>query len=116
MKQNQTIPFYGPDGTSLGYRTPEAAERLVANGYVKPALGRKGHLKAIFLQEEDGSNPVTTHAQTGTRYSFLQSLESGRRCWKLRGVDGRDDDGVPVSTRGVFQQVLVECMNEVATV
>ncbi len=41
MKQNQTIPFYGPDGTCLGYRTPEAAERLVANGYVKPAYGRK---------------------------------------------------------------------------
>ncbi len=58
MKQHQTIPFYGPDGTSLGYRTPEAAERLVANGYVKPAYGRKGHLKAIWLRREDGSSPV----------------------------------------------------------
>jgi hypothetical protein len=110
MKQNQTIPFYGPDGTSLGHRTPEAAERLLANGYVKPAYGRKGHLRAIFLQEEDGSNPVKANDRTGTRYSFLQSLDSGRRCWKLRGVDGRDDDGAPVTTRGVFLQVVKDCL------
>jgi len=110
MKQNQTIPFYGPDGTSMGRRTPEAAERLVANGYVKPAYGRKGHLKAIFLCCEDGSSPVETHAEVGTRYSFLQDLDNGGRCWKLRRVDGRDDDGTHVSTRGVFMQVLVDCL------
>ncbi len=110
MKHNQTIPFYGPDGASLGYRTPEAAERLVANGYVKPAYGRKGHLRAIFLQEEDGGSPVETHAHAGTRYSFLQKLDYGGQCWKLRPVDGRDDDGVPVSTRSVFQQVIEDCL------
>ncbi len=110
MKQNKTIPFYGPDGTPLGYRTPEAAQRLVASGYVNPAYGRKGHLKAIFLRREDGSSPVETHARTGTRYSFLQNLDSGGRCWKLRRVDGRDEDGTPVSTRGVFLQVVKDCL------
>lgn len=30
MKQNQAVPFYGPDGTSLGYRTFEPAERLIS--------------------------------------------------------------------------------------
>jgi hypothetical protein len=55
MKQNEMIPFYGPDGTSLGYRSLETAERLIANGYVKPAHGRKGHLKAIFLACEEGA-------------------------------------------------------------
>lgn len=30
MKQDQTIPFYAQDGRSLGFRTLESAERLVA--------------------------------------------------------------------------------------
>jgi hypothetical protein len=109
MKQNHAIPFYGPDGTPLGYRALETAERLVTNGYAKPVYGRKRHLKAIFLPSEDGSSPVEEHPRIGTRYSFLQKLDSGSRCWKLRRVDGRDDDGVPVSTRGVFLQVIADC-------
>ncbi len=104
------IPFYAPDGSSLGFRTLEAAQRLVAGGYVKPAYGRKGHLKAIFLQQEDGGNPVESHARTGTRYSFPEKLDSGRRCWRLRRIDQRDEDGVPVSMRGVFLQVVVDCL------
>ena len=35
MKQDQTIRFCASDGRSLGFRTLEAAERLVAGGYVK---------------------------------------------------------------------------------
>jgi hypothetical protein len=99
--KNEQIPIYSADGTSLGFRTPEAARRLIAGGYVKPSYGRKGHLKAIWLQREDGSNPVETHARAGTRYSFLENLEHGR-CWKLRRLDRR--------TRGVFIQVLVDCL------
>jgi len=109
MKQNHLIPFYAPDGASLGKRTLDAAKRLVAGGFVKPSYGRKGHLKAIWLRKEDGSNPVQTHAPGGTKYSFLQNLDHGR-CWKLRRVDGRDDDGMPVDTRGVFLQVLRDCL------
>jgi hypothetical protein len=109
MKQNHLIPFYAPDGASLGKRTLDAAKRLVAGGFVKPSYGRKGHLKAIWLRKEDGSNPVETRAPGGTRYSFLQNLDNGR-CWKLRRVDGRDDDGRPVDTRGVFLQVLRDCL------
>lgn len=77
---------------------------------MKPAYGRKGHLKALWLLQPDGANPVETHPRSGTRYSFLQNLESGKRCWKLRQVDGRDDDGVQVSSRGVFLQVIADCM------
>lgn len=106
----EQIPLYGPDGTSLGFRSPEAAKRLIEGGYVKPAYGRKGHLRALWPLQEDGANPVETHPRSGTRYSFLQNLESGNRCWKLRRVDGRDDDGVPVSTRSVFLQVLADCI------
>jgi hypothetical protein len=44
------------------------------------------------------------------RYSFLQKLDSGGRCWKLRRLDGKDDDGTPVTTRGVFLQVVADCL------
>jgi hypothetical protein len=108
--QREQIPLYGPDGTSLGFRTIKAAKRLIEGGYVKAAYGRKGHLRALWLLQQDGANPVETHPRTGTRYSFLQNLESGSRCWKLRRFNGRDDDGVPVSTRDVFLQVLADCM------
>src|ERR1035441_2027350 len=108
--KREQIPIYAADGTSLGFRSLEAAKRLIESGYVKPAYGRKGHLKAIWLLQEDGANPVQANARSGTRYSFLQNLDSGSRCWKFRRVDGRDDDGVPVTTRGVFQQVVADCL------
>ena len=100
MKPADQIPFYAPDGSSMGFRTLDAAKRLIAGGHVKPSYGRKKHLKAIWLLQKDGGNPVETHSRVGTRYSFLQSLDNGSRCWKLRRVDGRDDDGKPVNTRG----------------
>jgi hypothetical protein len=104
----EQIPLYASDGTSLGFRPIDAARRLIAGGYVKPAYGRKGYLKAIWLLQEDGGNPVETHARSGTRYSFLENIETGR-CWSLRRLDRRDGDGVPVITRGVFLQVVTEC-------
>jgi hypothetical protein len=86
----QQIPLYASDGASLGFRSLEAAEKLIAAGSVKPAYGRKGHLKAIWLLQEDGGNPVETHPRVGTRYSFREALDSGLHCWKLRqGIDRR---------------------------
>jgi hypothetical protein len=110
MKSADQIPYYAPDGSSLGFRSIEAARRLIASGYVKPAYGRKGHLKAIWLLQQGGGNPVETHARAGTRYSFREALDSGLHCWKLRRVDGRDDDGLPVITRNVFFQVVADCL------
>jgi len=107
--KREQIPIYAADGTSLGFRTIEAAKRLIASGYVKPAYGRKGHLKAIWLLQQDGGNPIETHARSGTRYSFLENIEHGR-CWTLRRLDGCDDDGKLLSTRGVFLQVLADCL------
>ena len=104
------IPIYAADGTPLGFRSLEAAHRLLANGYVKPSYGRREQLRALWLLKEDGGNPVETRVRTGTRYSFVQHLDNGRRCWKLRRVDGKDDDGMPVSTRGVFLQVVKDCL------
>jgi len=109
MQAEKPIPYYAPDGSSLGFRSMEAAKRLIVGGYVKPSYGRKGHLKAIWLREEDGGNPIETHAQAGTRYSFIENLDHGR-CWKLRRLDGRDANGHPISTRRIFLQVVTDCL------
>ena len=111
MKSRDQIPYYAFDGRSLGFRSLEAATRLVAGGSVKASYGRKKNLRAIWLIGEEGS-PAEIHARTGTRYSFLQNLDSGSRCWKLRRVDQRDDDGTDVSTRNVFLQVVADCLVE----
>ena len=109
MKHADQIPYYAPDGTSLGFRSLAAAKRLITGGFVKPSYGRKGHLKAIWLRREDGSKPVETRAPAGTRYSFHENLDHGR-CWKLRRLDRTDEDGVDFSTRGIFTQVLADCL------
>src|SRR5450759_4251265 len=102
----RSTPLYSSAASDVYKRQ---AERLVAGGYVKASYGRKKNLRAIWLCQEDGGNPVETHAQAGTRYSFIESLEHGR-CWKLRRVDGWDRDGRPMNTRGVFLQVLKDCL------
>ena len=68
MKSADQIPYYAPDGSSMGFRTLEAAKRLIAGGYVKPAYGRKGHLKAIWLLQKDGGTPVDDTPPSGPRY------------------------------------------------
>ena len=106
-----TIPCYAADGTSLGPRPLAAAQRLVADGYVRPAYGRKGHLRAIWLLRDDGSSPVQSRAHNGTRYSYIESLATGR-CWQLRRLDRRDStaDGTPVTGRDPFLQVVGDCL------
>ena len=109
MKHADQIPYYAADGTSLGFRSLAAAKRLIAGGFVKPSYGRKGHLKAIWLLREDGSNPVEMSAPAGTRYSFLENLDHSR-CWKLRRLERKDEEGVDFSTRSIFTQVLADCL------
>ena len=104
------IPIYAADGAPRGYRSREAAQRLIQAGFVSPVFGRKGHLKAIFILQEDGSNPVQGDVRPGTRYSYQQHLDSGFRCWKLKKLDRRDEDGEPFSTRAVFLRVVQDCL------
>jgi hypothetical protein len=109
LKPTDQIPCYAPDGTSLGVRPRDAAERLISDGHVTPSYGRKGHLRAIWLLHEDGTSPVATRAVSGTRYSFMQRLDDGSRCLNHRRVDGRDEKGVAFATRADFGNVVNEC-------
>jgi hypothetical protein len=108
MKSDQ-VPYYASDGTSLGFHSLARALWLVAEGFVKPSYGRKGFLRAIWLAKDDGGNPVETQARTGTRYTFLQNLDSGGRCYAFRPVDQRDESGAIVSMEVAFRQVVADC-------
>lgn len=110
MKQNSTIPLYAADGTSLGLRTTEAAQRLVAAGHVTASYGRRGHLKGIWLRREGERTPVAARTSSSKRYSYLKNLDAGGRCWHLRRLDQRDEDGTRIDTRSAFAQVVADCL------
>jgi hypothetical protein len=101
---DKPIPLYASDGTPWGFRTHEAAQRLIADGVVSPAYGRKGHLKAIFSKKADGSSAVDRTGPRGTRYSFQERLESGRLAWKLKRL-GKEDE-----LRPIFMAVVTDCL------
>src|ERR1019366_2424190 len=103
------VPCYAADGTSLGFRPIEAARKLISTGYVKAVYGRKGHLRAIFMPHEDGTNPIPPAIPSGARYSFIQNLDSAR-CWTLRRVDEHDEDGIASNTRDDFLRVVTDCL------
>ncbi len=37
MKAERLISYYASDGTSLGFRTHDAAKRFIEGGHVKPS-------------------------------------------------------------------------------
>lgn len=103
MNADKQIPYYAPDGRSLGLRSVKAAQRLIEGGHAEPSYGRKGHLKAIWLRREDGSSAVGNQIPPGTRYSFMERLEIGR-CWSLRRL------GCGNELRPIFLQVVSDCL------
>jgi hypothetical protein len=109
MSKTNNIPLYAADGRCLGFRDEQAARCLIAAGHLSPSYGRKGHLKAVWMKDPRGDCPVLKQLPSGSRYSFREQLDNGR-CWALRRLDRRDDDGVMVNTRGLFLNVLTECL------
>lgn len=111
MSRNQDhVPIYAADGTPRGYRSLDVARRLLDGGLVTVTRGRKGHIKAIYLKQEDGSTSVHAHARAGTHYSFPEHLESGLQSWRHKRLDLRDEDGVPFSTQPFFGRVVQDCL------
>ena len=98
------IPYYSADGTFRGFRAPAAALRLVQNGLVTGAYGRKGHLRAIYARKEDGSCSVDQQPPIGTRYIFREHLDSGHIAWAMKQLGKRDE------LRDLFLQVVTDCL------
>jgi hypothetical protein len=102
---DKPIPYYDAQGRSLGFRTPEAARRLIRNGFVTAARGRKGHLKAIFGRQADGAPAVEADLRLGTCYSYREHLDSGHFAWRLKRL-GKGDE-----LRPLFLQVVTDCVS-----
>lgn len=103
-RANVSIPLYAADGTPWGFRTLETAQRLIANGHVNPVYGRKGHLRAIFSKQADGSSAVDGAVPGSTPYSFRTRTESGPLVWKLKRLGKKDE------LRPLFCQVVTDCL------
>jgi len=104
LRLEKSIPYYDAEGRPRGYRTHEAARRLLANEIVTAIYGRKGHIKAIFAKQADGACAVQEHLPSGTRYSFRQHLDSGHVTWAMKRL-GKGDE-----LRPIFLTVLTDCM------
>ena len=98
------IPYYDAEGKPRGFRTLEAARRLLANEVVTACYGRKGHIKAIFMRKADGGNAVQAEIAGGTHYSFREHLESGHIAWSMKRL-GKGDE-----LRPIFLAVVTDCM------
>lgn len=66
-------------------------------------------MKAIWLRRDDGTSPVEARVKLGTRYSFIETLENGR-CWRLRKLRLRDEDGVEFNLEPAFFSVVQGCV------
>ena len=77
MKSRDLIPYHASDGTSLGFRTLDAAERLVVGGHVRASYGRKKNLRAIWHCQDDGANPVED--EPASRHSLQLHRATGAR-------------------------------------
>jgi len=98
------IPYYSADGKPRGFRSHDAAQRLIQAGMVSAAYGRKGHLRGIFARRADGSSAVEAGVRPGTRYSYRQHLDSGCIAWALKRL-GKGDE-----LRPIFLQVVSDCL------
>ncbi|MCL4853335.1 MAG: hypothetical protein KJZ78_18415 [Bryobacteraceae bacterium] len=99
----EEYPLYSADGRCFGFRSRTAVQRLLSMHLVRPVYGRKGHLKAVYLPDADGSHPVTKSTR-GTKYSYLERFEAGSVAWALKKL-GKGDE-----LRPLFQQVVADCL------
>ena len=105
LATGKPIPYYAADGTSRGFRSPECARRLLEARLVTAVYGRKGHLRAIFARQGDGSSAVGDQLPLGTRYSFREQLDSGHFVWQLKRL------GRGAELRPFFLEVAASCLS-----
>jgi len=98
------IPYYSADGKPRGFRSHDAAQRLIQAGLVSAAYGRKGHLRGIFARRADGSSAVEAGLRPGTRYSYREHLETGRIAWALKKLGKRNE------LRPMFLRIVADCL------
>ena len=105
------IPLYSYDGQLIQWIDQKRLDRLTGlNRILRVVKHRKGKVARATLRHMPGEPlPSLLSDYSGTKYSVIEQLQHGR-CWKLRRLDHRDEDGVPFSTRNVFLQVVADCL------
>jgi hypothetical protein len=111
FRMEREIPLYSYDGQLIQWVDQKRLDLLVSlNRIFRVVKHRKGHVARTTLRHMPGDPPPSLLSDyAGTRYSVIENLPHGR-CWKLRKLDGRDEDGVPFSARNVFLQVVADCL------
>ena len=115
MKPAEQIPYYAPDGTSLGFRSMKAAKRLIAGGVVKPSYGRKGHLKAIWLRREDVKSARTAGTGSNGRCHRFREKRFIPIDYFVEGIPGQrqlPSRGAHLGTQGFIQEEALQCAGD----
>lgn len=98
------IPLYSADGELQEWISSQRMTRLEKLGLIRIVKHKKGRVSRCLLQRRPGDPlPTKLSAYLGTRYSYLERLDSGRLVWALRKL--REGEGVPAA----FLQLITEC-------
>ena len=98
------IPLYSADGELQDWISSQRMARLEKLGLSRIVKHKKGRVSRCILQRRPGDpSPTKLSAYLGTRYSYLERLDSGRLVWALRKL--REGDGIPAA----FMQLITEC-------
>ena len=100
------VPLYSADGELQEWISAQRMARLDRVGLIRIVKHKKGRVSRCILHRRPGDPlPTKLSAYLGTRYSYLERLDSGRLVWALRKL--REGEGVP----SAFLQLITECSN-----
>src|SRR3990172_9162703 len=84
-KPKDMIPLYSADNELHDWISPQRAARLEALGIARMVRHKKRHVnRCIMHRRPSDPRPTRLSVYLGTRYSYLERLDSGRLVWALR--------------------------------
>jgi hypothetical protein len=85
---NTEIPIYSYDGALVQWVDQKRLDQLIKRGRIACVIkDRKGKARRATLHLMPGEpKPSTLRDYVGTKYSFRQHLNDGRRCYRLRAL------------------------------
>ena len=90
------------------------ALRLERDGCARVVRRRTGAIMRVVLHRRpsDPRRDVKLRDYSGQAYSFLQELDAGLECWKLRPLQGGSSDSTlaPPELRPLFLAVVTGCL------
>ena len=92
LRRKDQIPLYSADNDLREWISPQRAARLEALGIVRVVRHKRGNVNRCIMQRHPSDpSPTKLSAYLGTRYSYLERLESGRSVWALRKLQGHEE-------------------------